>query len=384
MPRFAAIEGLRAWLAWAVVFSHLAQTLGMETLGGHWKLIEQGGEVAVYTFIVISGFVITGLIIDKQESYPRYILRRAFRIFPAYWIAWGFALLVLPLAIAALSHQPWMSAPAQTYDDLLRGWDKAMRDHTDAEYALHATLLQGVVPDSVWPLANNAVLGPAWSLTLEWQFYLIAPLLIWLLRGRWTRLPLVLLIGLGAYGAEEQWFGTFNLPTFFPLAAYVFLVGIASRLAFNDLKRAPLAPLFVVGALIVGVAHRELLWLAIWAATLAFLLHGAKWRGAIAAVMRAMLESAPARYFGARSYSVYLLHLPTMQLATWFVATRLAPDQMHTFLYVTAATIPATLIFSDVLYRVVEHPMIGLGARLARGGARDAAPLSVIPDSAQR
>ncbi|HVZ99021.1 MAG TPA: acyltransferase [Caulobacterales bacterium] len=372
MPRFAAIEGLRAWLAWAVVFSHLAQTLSMEALGGHWKLMEDGGEVAVYVFIVISGFVITGLVVDKQESWPRYILRRAFRIFPAYWVAWALALAVLPFALAALAHEPWLAAPGATYDDLLRGWNGAMRAHALPEHLLHATLLSGVVADSVWPYAANAVLGPAWSLTLEWQFYLVAPLLIWLLRSKHGRLPAVLAIALGAYGFQEQWFGHYNLPTFLPGAAYVFLIGIASRLGFAELKRVPVPAAFVFGALIVGVIYREIMWLAVWCAMLAFLLRGAEWRAATGAVMRAAFESAPARYFGACSYSVYLLHLPIMQFATWIITTRFAPDQMHAFLYVTAATVPATLILSDALYRAVERPMIGLGARLARSEPKTA------------
>ena len=39
-------------------------------------------------------------------------------------------------------------------------------------------LLQGVIPDQLFSHAGDAFLAPAWSLTLEWQFYLIAPLII--------------------------------------------------------------------------------------------------------------------------------------------------------------------------------------------------------------
>ena len=41
---------------------------------------------------------------------------------------------------------------------------------------LHLTLLHGVVPEKLLPSSATAFLGPAWSLSLEWQFYLIAPL----------------------------------------------------------------------------------------------------------------------------------------------------------------------------------------------------------------
>ncbi len=38
-----------------------------------------------------------------------------------------------------------------------------------------------MVPENVMPFAGTAFLGPAWSLSLEWQFYLVAPVLIGLL-----------------------------------------------------------------------------------------------------------------------------------------------------------------------------------------------------------
>src|SRR5262249_46231612 len=118
MPRFAAIEGLRAWLAWSVVFSHIAQSLGAAMHGGHAEWFERFGGSAVLVFIAISGFVITGLVLDKHETWPRYILRRAFRIFPAYWIAYAGALVALPLGIAALSNLSWVADPAFGYDEL--------------------------------------------------------------------------------------------------------------------------------------------------------------------------------------------------------------------------------------------------------------------------
>ena len=78
VERFAPIEGLRAWLAWGVFFGHIVLFAGLSRLG-----IPRGaGEVAsdcVQVFIIVSGFVITHLLLAQQESYASYIARRFFR-----------------------------------------------------------------------------------------------------------------------------------------------------------------------------------------------------------------------------------------------------------------------------------------------------------------
>lgn len=370
MPRFTAVEGLRGWLAWAVVFSHISQSLGMEMGGGHWVWFGRAGDTAVFTFIAISGFVIAGLVLDKHEPWPTYILRRAFRIFPAYWIAYAFALAVLPFAIAALTHMPWSRDPAFTFDDLLLGWSQTMAQHHWAQIILHAALLQGVVPDNVLPYAGTAVLGPAWSLTLEWQFYLIAPAFVWLMTSKRWRVATTLAIVAAAVAFKEGAFGHYFMPTFLPGVAYIFMIGIACRAGFNELKRAPLAPEVMLACLGIGLLFSDFLWLGVWFALLTFLLNEERWRtgaGPLPRIASAALESRAAQYFGARSYSVYLVHLPLIQIITWFLVTRIHLTQIQLFVALIVTVIPAVMITSDLMHRAVERPMIALGARIARG-----------------
>ena len=222
MPRFAAIEGLRAWLAWVVVFSHIGQSLGLADHGGRSLWLARAGEAAVLVFITVSGFVIAGLVIDKQETWPRYITRRAFRIFPAFWAAYAAALFALPLAISALPYLQWIGDPQFTYDELLASWAKAMADHPWQQISLHLTLLQGVVPDSAWPFTSVAVLGPAWSLSLEWQFYLVAPVFVWLVTQDRYRMATAIGVGVLSLAFHYGLFGSFTLPSFLPGAAFVF------------------------------------------------------------------------------------------------------------------------------------------------------------------
>lgn len=373
MPRFSAIEGLRAWLAWAVVFSHIGQCVGVDMLGGHWVWFARAGETAVLVFIAISGFVIAGLVLDKQEPWPRYILRRAFRIFPAYWIAFMAALLALPFAIAAIASTPWANDPAYGWDNLMHGWADTMLRHTGAQLALHLTLLQGLVPDSVWPMTGTAVLGPAWSLTLEWQFYLVAPALVWLMAQRRWRFVTVLAAVLLALAFHEGAFGQFNLPSFLPGAAFIFIIGIGCRVGYTEMKRVAIAPEVVLLCLLAGLLYADAFWLALWLAVYAFLLNEERWSDSpIGRVLHAMLQSKPAQYLGARSYSVYLIHLPVLQLSTWAIVTHVTVTQSQLTLLLVLVVTPLVLIASDVLYRLVERPMIALGARLANATPRTA------------
>jgi peptidoglycan/LPS O-acetylase OafA/YrhL len=379
MPRFAAIEGLRAWLAWAVVVSHISQITGLSMHGGHGAWLDRFGHTGVMVFIVISGFVITGLVVDRKEPWPRYIIRRAFRIFPAYWVAILAALATLPLAIAVMGVTPWQADPAYTFDEILVGWRDTIGAHPIAQAVLHAVLIQGVVPDSIWPSTSNAVLGPAWSLTLEWQFYLVAPALVWLLAGRRWRIRTVLAIAVLGFATMHGVFGTYWLPTFFPGAAYIFLIGIACRLGFERMKATVVGPEVALAALGVGFILQDFLWLGVWAAIYLFLLHGDAWKEQangrpVAAGISALVASRPAQYFGARSYSVYLIHLPILELAAWAVLTQRAMSQTELFWALAVTVIPATLLVSELLYRFVERPMIALGARLASSPAKPLKP----------
>lgn len=383
MSRLAPIEGLRAWLAWAVVLSHVGQTVGVDMYGGHWVWFARLGETGVFTFIAISGFVIAGLVLDKREPWSRYIVRRAFRIFPAYWLAYAFALAVLPLALAATAQLPWVNDPAFSYDDLLAGWSQAMADRPWAQTLLHIALLQGVVPDSVWPFTGTAVLGPAWSLTLEWQFYLIAPAFVWLLASRRWRLLTTLIVIAAAIAFRDYRFGYFIEPNFLPGAGFIFMIGIASRLAFAELKRIEVAPVFLAAVLALGVAFPELLWLAVWIALVAIIANEERWRaGAGALFVQAThlaLSSPAASYLGARSYAVYLVHLPAMQLITWAIVSNFTLTQPQLFFVLLVATIPVVLVLSDLIHRVVERPMIKLGARLASSIGKPAQPAPATP-----
>jgi peptidoglycan/LPS O-acetylase OafA/YrhL len=377
LVRFNAIEGLRAWLAWAVVCWHLVQGLGIASSRGPMLWFYYAGDAAVMTFIAISGFVITGLVVDKAEPWTRYIVRRGFRIFPVYLVIFSFALFILPYGYAAATQVSWAGPDFGYWQEMLGGSIAAVDARPVEQLALHYTLMQGVVPDSIWPATSTAVLGPAWSLSLEWQFYLVAPLFVGLLARSRSRMPTVIAIAGLALAYNFNVFGDYNQPSILLKAGWVFLIGIACRLHFDRIRAMPLGPEIIPLALVIGIMTPDLLWLGFWTSALVYLARNDAWRSKsgkrhwLGAIMDAMLASPLAVYLGARSYSVYLVHLPLILLVMWAQTTYL-PDLAQTPARIALAlgVLVGTLVVSDVLYRTVERPMIKLGARLA--GARAA------------
>jgi peptidoglycan/LPS O-acetylase OafA/YrhL len=88
LQNIKCIESLRAYMAWWVVASHAIGIIGIYDTGS--KLLNlplkllTWSSMPVNIFIIVSGFVITHLLLKKPENYSVYITRRFFRIFPIY------------------------------------------------------------------------------------------------------------------------------------------------------------------------------------------------------------------------------------------------------------------------------------------------------------
>ncbi|MEQ9316153.1 MAG: acyltransferase, partial [Henriciella sp.] len=171
MERFDRLEGLRAPLAWWVFLAHTMQwsELSRAEFPSFLKPMYLG-IVPVFGFMVLSGFVITHLLTHKKENYLPYITRRYFRLAP---------LIILSVLIAYLTQ------------DLVKQGVFWPNGKVEERIALQVSLFHGAMPDSFLPRASRMFSGPGWSVSLEWQFYLIAPALFFCLRrgGSWLLVP---------------------------------------------------------------------------------------------------------------------------------------------------------------------------------------------------
>ncbi|HEX5459610.1 MAG TPA: acyltransferase [Steroidobacteraceae bacterium] len=159
--RVASLDGARAVSIALVVFSHMQSSLPLlwridrGNLALHYDRYLDLGNLGVRVFFVISGFLITSLLVREQLatgriSLKQFYLRRFFRIMPAYWVYLGTVAVLMTFGIATAD------------------WHKLTE----------AFLYFG---DYRW-LAG--ALSHTWSLSVEEQFYLLwAPLLV--LLGNW-------------------------------------------------------------------------------------------------------------------------------------------------------------------------------------------------------
>jgi peptidoglycan/LPS O-acetylase OafA/YrhL len=155
--KIPSLDGLRAVSILLVILSHCLYHVQL-----HGKLqaaiivIAGSGATGVSVFFVISGFLITALLIKEKErlggiSLRRFYLRRAFRILPAFY------LYILSVAVLA-----WFGILSVG----VRPFAVALTFTTDY-------------------LANNSwYLGHTWSLSVEEQFYLLWPLMVMLCSRR--------------------------------------------------------------------------------------------------------------------------------------------------------------------------------------------------------
>lgn len=379
--RFGPLEALRAWLAWWVVLGHVANLTGLPTTlpAAASPLFNTG--VAVNVFIVVSGFVIThALLSSRRDSYPMYLARRAARLWPVYLVALSVMVLFPELYAEAFVHNTFNVS--QTYD---------AQKHLESQQnlaphvALHLLLLHGLVPNEILPFAGSSILSPAWSLSLEWQFYLIAPALLAALvsrrAARWyltvgAILVLVLL-------CNTQEYITWRFPSTFFHSAHFFLAGIISRIALAKLAergvviRASSWTLGVlscsgVAALVVdgpteSTLFREVL---IWGAFFGMVMTTA---GVVSppgndlagTLRRIVSDNGFVQRLGAASYSTYILHIPLLSIALYAFQPYWQSSRGVAVL-VAAGSLPVIAVISLVSYRFVETPINRVVKRWAR------------------
>lgn len=369
MKKFAAIEGLRGWLAWAVVLDHLASTTGIDERGIGRQLVI-AGQNAVLIFIIISGFVITHLVTVKPEPYAPYLIRRFMRIFPLFAVTCIVGYFTTDLYAQTIATVSWASDPHFAAARVAEYAGISASDHQffRANFLAHLVMLHGAIGNNVLPFSQLAFNGPAWSISLEWQFYLIAPFIVGFVRRLSGIVWLALIVCAFQLAYERGLLGAFGPPSFLPGAAAYFAIGIFSRLAYPRIAETLEHPTAVLALVLVLL---PLGWVAVpilvWGLVMAGLcLTRSQAQVPFARFYHHMLEGRFASYFGSRSYSVYLCHFPIIALCLAFWVSKFPTAGRYATLGGLAVmVVPSTLIAAELLYRLVERQGIALGSRLA-------------------
>lgn len=347
LPYLPGLDGLRALAVIAVVLYHA-------------DLPVRGGFLGVEIFFVLSGFLITALLLTEWLQHDRvdleaFWLRRARRLLPAL-----FLLLAGTLGIAAfLPAAETVGIGSETLAALgyIMNWHLVLGGQSYFDIGVRPSLLQHL-----------------WSLAVEEQFYLLWPL-IFAVGLRFLRLrgllvgTVVLAVGsallaamLFQPGADPSriYYGTDTRASGILLGAVLAMVWAPWRQPAAARRSVgwTLDLLGIAGLVGLGVATVQL-----------FDSHPLLYRGGITLValgtvlviaaithprtrlLPALLAWGPMRWIGQRSYGIYLWHWPIFQI------TRPYLDVPFDGPGLLAARIGATLLLTELSYRLVEMPI---------------------------
>jgi peptidoglycan/LPS O-acetylase OafA/YrhL len=341
------LDGLRGIAISAVLAQHLFET--------HFR----GAWVGVDIFFVLSGFLITSILINEQQStgrisFKNFYGRRALRLVPALLV--GIALTGL---LTAFGLTPFKSADAF-------GHAAIPALFYFANFTNHETM---------------GTLVHTWSLSVEEQFYLLWPIVLTFIVLRLhpaKRIAIILLLIAAFAGTrfyfESQNVSWWNLYRWFHTRADELMAGalvacataawpqqIAS--AIRKLKLPTYAAIAFVAYIFI-TAKSDQRWLYQWGFTViagccALIVFTSQFdtNGLLARV----LQTKPLVWLGKRSYGVYVYHVPVI----WVIAHHIHfPGGKDGMILALLTKVAATLALSWASYRWIETPALALKDKL--------------------
>jgi peptidoglycan/LPS O-acetylase OafA/YrhL len=348
------------------------------------RKLSAAGWTGVDLFFVLSGFLITGILLDsrgKRGYLSSFFARRSLRIFPLYFLAlWTTFILTPQLAEFVTSLQPIAAEVQVLAKSQVWFW----------------TYLQNwwIASLGRWPDVNY--LNHFWSLAVEEQFYLVWPFVVgWLsLRGL-TRLCWVCVVGALALRIGVWTSGAPSVIHYTTIARLdslclgaLFAIGLRSPVWYRRLSRMAVP---VIAGLAVAIVGIDVVWpvLAIQSAGAQTIGHSL-----LGVLFGAFVFSAAAlkpSHFAARvlsqrwltlpgqfSYAMYVMHRPVHQLVLKLDWSALPVALQPLAIFV--ATLAAALMFAALSWRFIEKPFLSLKAWFPRPGEQVA---SSTPESTE-
>jgi len=321
---FPALDGMRALCVFLVMFTHLHVAVPQ------WVL----GQLGVDVFFVLSGFLITTLLVREKErtqgiSLSGFYTRRFFRIVPVY--------LVTVLA----------------YFVILRA------GHDTGKTAQFVSALPWLLSfmQEYRPLSTGYTLGHAWTLGIEEKFYLVWPLVIILI---FPFRPRIWLYFAGLFVAflflrYDHARAYDGLLLGAAVAVWLSADGRWRNVAVMSAVPQAGAGLLVVAAYVLTAYDKH--YVMFFSAAVALLLASLVLREGY---LRRLFESPILIFIGKRSYSMYLIHVLMLNVV------ERVPNFPANWLLIVAVGYLLTIAVASLIYWAIERPCIAFGRQLAK------------------
>jgi peptidoglycan/LPS O-acetylase OafA/YrhL len=329
--RIGFVDSLRAIAVLIVVFSHFGQLDAgalAPSLSFLRTYVSLNGHLGVTLFFVISGFVIpSSLLTYRSQNLARFVISRISRLYPAYWLSIGMAVLVLQTQVGL------------------------------TEFVVNTTMTQRF-------FSFEDIQGVYWTLSVEMIFYFLTAVLFYfglLGPGRQISLILVAAVALTTLAAVLRHWLSLPLPAGTMMYLCLMFLGAWLRLGSNG-KHVWLVLFLFLSAMLACS------WLLYYPAAFntSWILEYAKFFLAVVIFIVAMRfafigSNVSLKYIGRISYSIYLFHMPLIAFAhqTVGVSNNLTLE----FVVVSALFI---IGFSSLTFFFVEQPFIQLGRFISR------------------
>lgn len=308
--RFPALDGIRALAVTLVFINHYGGGAHAGPILRILNDIRERGGFGVDLFLVLSGFLITGILFDTHSDshfFKRFFARRCLRIFPVFYLVAAFLLALTPVL-----HYQWRAGHLL----FLVYLGNFLGNHDFSYYAIqsanHPTF--------------NANIGHFWSLCVEEQFYLLWPVAVWTIRDRmkllWTAggislLALVLrcaMFWVAGPVIAERWIMR-TLPFRMDSLLIGGILALLLRGANADRWQRRCRPTFLAfGALTLAIFVFSPAYTSPWLMTIGFTCIALTSAGLIGSALRTgspafkLFYLKPLRILGKYSYGFYIFH----------------------------------------------------------------------------
>lgn len=365
MSRIPQLEGLRGLLACYVAVHHLYNFSGLP-YNTPWVAWLSHGDSAVHCFIILSGFVIFHLLEHAGLSYSNFLVRRFFRIWPVFMVCFLAGIFTAGLEKQVIAAPFYNSEGIHDVTGKLSNIN-SQQSHLLAHIFASGTLLHGVIPEKLLRGAAGAFLGPGWSIAIEWQFYLVAPLIYLLIKGGHPKhRALFIAAVLATLLIGDQW-KRINV-AFLPLYANYFAIGALCQHVHSPSRDTKAVAWSPASLLVLALFFTNDLGVRIWSLAFLTVVGTPAPLSRLVTRLGSILASRPLTHLGKISYSIYLIHWPLFVGVIYLLMKR-HPASLSSHEVLTSGALfgfPLLYLASLLSWTVVEKPMIALGRRLSR------------------